>query len=102
MRLIHAGVSPMTTSPYRVLCWLLFFLTLTAPIFAAGPAPHVTIARDATDAPRKIFHARMTIPTTGRALTRYYPKWIPGGQGPTGPIQEPAGLKWTGKGRDRK
>src|SRR5438552_6863393 len=99
MRLIHAGVSPMTTSPYRVLCWLLFFLPLTAPIFAAGPAPHVTIALDATEAPRKIFHARMTIPVTGGPLTLYYPKWIPGEHGPTGPIQDLAGLKFTANGQ---
>ena len=89
----------MTTSPYRVLCWLLFLLTLPIPIFAAGPAPHITIALDATEAPRKIFHARMTIPTTGGPLTLYYPKWIPGEHGPTGPIQDLAGLKFTANGQ---
>ena len=89
----------MTTSPCRVLCWLLLVLTLTVPIFAAGPAPHITIALDATEAPRKIFHARMTIPTTGGPLTLYYPKWIPGEHGPTGPIQDLAGLKFTANGQ---
>src|SRR5712691_4854632 len=89
----------MTTSPCRVLCRLLFLLTLSVPIFAAGPAPHITITLDATEAPRKIFHARMTIPTTGGALTLYYPKWIPGEHGPTGPIQDLAGLKFTANGQ---
>src|SRR5256885_16646182 len=89
----------MTTSRCRVLSCLLFLLTLTVPIFAAGPAPHVTIALDATEAPRKIFHARMTIPVTGGPLTLYYPKWIPGEHGPTGPIQGLAGLKLTLNGR---
>jgi predicted metalloprotease with PDZ domain len=89
----------MTTSLCRVLCWLLFLLTLTVPIFAAGPAPHITIALDATEAPRKIFHARMTIPVTGGPLTLYYPKWIPGEHGPTGPIQDLAGLKFTANGQ---
>src|SRR6266550_1569625 len=89
----------MTTSPFRVLCWLLFFFALTVPIFAAGPAPHVTIALDATEAPHKIFHARMTIPVTGGPLTLYYPKWIPGEHGPTGPIQDLAGLKFTANGQ---
>ncbi|HMG99979.1 MAG TPA: hypothetical protein VK555_01140, partial [Terriglobales bacterium] len=89
----------MTTSPCRVLCWLLFLLTPSVPIFAAGPAPHITIALDATEAPRKIFHARMTIPTIGGALTLYYPKWIPGEHGPTGPIQDLAGLKFTANGQ---
>src|SRR5437660_3948420 len=99
MRLIHAGVSPMTTSPYRVLCWLLFFLTLTAPLFAAGPAPHITIALDATEAPRKIFHVRMTITTAGGPLTLYYPKLIPGEHAPTAPIQDLAGLKFSANGQ---
>src|SRR5882762_8004249 len=89
----------MTTSRCRVLSCLLFLLTLTVPIFAAGPAPHITIALDATEAPRKIFHARMTIPVTGGALTLYYPKWIPGEHGPTGPIQDLAGLKFTANGQ---
>src|SRR5256712_511552 len=89
----------MTSSRCRVLSCLLFLLTLTVPIFAAGPAPHITIALDATEAPRKIFHARMTIPVTGGALTLYYPKWIPGEHGPTGPIQDLAGLKFTANGQ---
>ncbi len=89
----------MITSRCSVLCCLLFFLALTIPIFAAGPAPHITIALDATEASRKIFHSRMTIPTTGGALTLYYPKWIPGEHGPTGPIQDLAGLKFTANGQ---
>src|SRR5881396_2292493 len=71
---------------------------LALPVFAA-PAPHVTISLDATEAPRKIFHAHLTIPVTGGALTLYYPKWIPGEHGPTGPIQDLAGLKFTANGQ---
>src|SRR5437016_5658571 len=36
---------------------------LALPVFAA-PAPHVTISLDATEAPRKIFHAHLTIPAS--------------------------------------
>src|SRR5205823_410062 len=32
-------------------------------------------------------------------LTLYYPKWIPGEHGPTGPIQDLAGLKFTANGQ---
>ncbi len=64
---------------------------LALPVFAA-PAPHVTISLDATEAPRKIFHAHLTIPASPGTLTLYYPKWIPGEHGPTGPIQDLAGL----------
>jgi predicted metalloprotease with PDZ domain len=62
-------------------------------------APTVTLSIDATDAPRKIFHAHLTIPATPGTLTLYYPKWIPGEHGPTGPIQELAGLRFTGNGQ---
>ena len=69
-------------------------------MFAAGaPAPQVSLFVDATDAPRKIFHARMTIPAKPGSLTLYYPKWIPGEHGPTGPIQDLAGLKFTANGK---
>src|ERR1700739_1326556 len=66
------------------------------------PAPTVTVALDATEAPRKIFHARLTIPAAAGTLTLYYPKWIPGEHGPTGPIQDLAGLKFTAHGQTLK
>ena len=56
-------------------------------------APAITLAVDASDAPRKIFHAQLTIPATPGTLTLYYPKWIPGEHGPTGPIQDVGGAK---------
>src|SRR3989442_15394024 len=71
---------------------------LALPVFAV-PAPHVTISLDATEAPRKIFHAHLTIPASPGTLTLYYPKWIPGEHGPTGLIQNLAGLKFTANGR---
>src|SRR5438874_10676617 len=74
---------------------------LALPVFAA-PAPHVTISLDASEAQRKIFHARLTIPASPGTLTLYYPKWIPGEHGPTGPIQDLAGLKFTANGQTLK
>jgi len=65
-------------------------------------APTITIAVDASEAPRKIFHAQMAIPASPGALTLYYPKWIPGEHGPTGPIQDLAGLKFTANGQTLK
>jgi predicted metalloprotease with PDZ domain len=85
----------------RYFCALAFLVSLIAPIsFAAtAPAPQITIALDATDAPRKIFHAQLTIPTTPGTLTLYYPKWIPGEHAPSGPVIDVAGLKFTGNGQ---
>ena len=65
----------------------------------AKPAPTVTLAVDATEAPRKIFHAKLTIPASPGTLTVYYPKWMPGEHGPTGPVQDLAGLKFTSNGQ---
>lgn len=67
---------------------------------AAKPAPpSITLALDASEAPRKIFHVRETIPATPGTLTLYYPKWIPGEHGPTGPIENLTGLVFTGDGK---
>ncbi len=60
---------------------------------ATAAAPHINIALDATDAPRKIFHAQLTIPASAGTLTLYYPKWIPGEHAPSGPVIDLAGLK---------
>lgn len=65
----------------------------------AAPAPHIMLAVDATDAPRKIFHAQLTIPSSPGTLTLYYPEWIPGEHAPSGPIADLAGLKFTGNGQ---
>jgi len=58
-------------------------------------APRITLSLDATEAPRKIFHARLNIPATPGSMTLYYPKWIPGEHGPTGPIQDLVSLTFT-------
>src|SRR5437588_1970282 len=63
-----------------------------------APGP-ITLSVDATEAPRKIFHARMTIPVNPGPLTLVYPKWIPGEHGPTGPIINLAGLKFMAGGK---
>ena len=64
----------------------------------AATAP-ITIAVDASDAPRKIFHVRETIPASPGKLTLVYPKYIPGEHGPTGPITDLVGLKITAAGK---
>jgi predicted metalloprotease with PDZ domain len=71
-------------------------LALAASLRAATP---IAIQVDATDAPRRIFHVRETIPAAPGKLTLVYPKWIPGEHGPTGPIADLVGLKVTAGGR---
>src|SRR5579872_6685402 len=57
---------------------------------ADGP---IKLDVDASDAPRKILHARLQFPVSSGSLTLLYPKWIPGEHGPTGPITDLVGLK---------
>ena len=70
---------------------------LSIPLQAAGRP--VTLVVDAREAPRKIFHAKMTIPAKPGPLTLLYPKWLPGEHGPTGPIVDLAGLTFAAGGK---
>jgi predicted metalloprotease with PDZ domain len=68
----------------------------------AASGPNISLSVDATEAPRKIFHARLRIPATPGTLTLYYPKWIPGEHAPDGPINDLAGLKFSAGGQTLK
>jgi predicted metalloprotease with PDZ domain len=81
------------------LCVCLFVVGL--PSWAAS-GPNISLSVDATEAPRKIFHARLRIPATPGTLTLYYPKWIPGEHAPDGPINDLAGLKFSAGGQTLK
>lgn len=59
----------------------------------------IKLTVDATEVPRKLFHAQMLIPAAPGPLTLLYPEWIPGEHGPTGPIINLAGLKMTANGK---
>lgn len=80
---------------------LTFFslLVFTAAADGAQGVRAVRLAVDATEAPRKLFRATETIPAAPGPLTLYYPAWIPGEHGPTGPIINLSGLKFTAKGQ---
>ena len=90
-------------SPCPRLIGLLLAVGLFMPVAAlAAPkssAPTITLAVDATEAPQRMFHAQLTIPASGNTLTLYYPKWMPGEHGPTGPIQDLTGLKFAANGQ---
>ncbi|MDT7780924.1 MAG: hypothetical protein QOC99_3436, partial [Acidobacteriota bacterium] len=62
-------------------------------------AQAVKLSVDATDAPRKLFRATEVIPVEPGALTLYYPAWLPGEHGPTGPIINLSGLRFTANGK---
>ncbi len=66
---------------------------------SSGQTKPINISVDLTDAPRKILHARLSYPVKPGPLTLVYPKWIPGEHGPTGPIDNLAGLEFTANGK---
>jgi predicted metalloprotease with PDZ domain len=70
----------------------LSIIALAAAMSALGQAP-VRLHVDATDAPRRLFHVRMTMPVNPGPVTLLYPQWIPGEHAPTGPITNLVGLK---------
>lgn len=74
-------------------CWL-----LAAPA-ARGQNTPIKLEVDATDALRKILHARLQIPVSPGKLKLVYPKWLPGDHAPTGPITDLAGLKLSAAGQ---
>lgn len=75
---------------------VLFFLS---SLLQAQQTSSIQLAVDATDAPRKIIHAKMTIPAAAGPLTLVYPKWIPGEHGPTGPVVDTAGIVISANGQ---
>lgn len=89
----------MKSFPCKRFLVLIFLISSYA---VAASAPRISISLDATEAARKIFHVRMQIPATPGTLTLYYPKWIPGEHGPTGPIEDLAGLKFFFNGQPLK
>ena len=81
---------------FALLCCL---FPLSTVISFAQRRP-ITISVDLTDAPRKIIHARLLFPVEPGPLTLVFPQWIPGEHGPTGPIDNFAGLLFSAGGRN--
>jgi predicted metalloprotease with PDZ domain len=87
-------------SPWSRCCVFVACLAIGRPGIAGAQAVAVQKAPqrplvlevDLTDAPRRLFHARMVIPASPGTMTLAYPKWIPGEHMPTGPVVDTAGL----------
>ncbi len=75
---------------------IIALLTFAAVSAAAEP---IQLSVDISDAARKILHAHLVIPVKPGLLTLMYPEWIPGEHGPTGPIDNLAGLVFEANGQ---
>ncbi|HEX9171647.1 MAG TPA: peptidase M61, partial [Telluria sp.] len=81
-------------------------LALAAPARADVPAPidqpypgTIVLKVDATNLAQQIFRVRLSMPVKPGPLTLLYPQWLPGNHGPSGPLTQLAGLKFTGNGK---
>lgn len=70
---------------------------LACAALLAQPQP-TKISVDATDATRRLYHVRMTMPVKPGELTLLYPEWIPGEHGPTGPVTDLVNVHITANG----
>ena len=78
-----------------------FSFVAARPARAQNPPPGpIKISVDATQAPQRILHAKLEIPTRPGPLTLYYPKWMPADHSPDGPIPNLAGLKFSAGGKE--
>jgi predicted metalloprotease with PDZ domain len=79
--------------------FLAVLAVLAAPAMFAQSAQTISLTVDASQSPRKLLHARLILPVQPGPLTLYYPKWIPGEHGPSGPISDLTGLKFEAGGK---
>ncbi len=75
-------------------------MVLSTAVWAqTGITPGVTsIDVDASEAPRRLIHTKMSVPVKAGPMSLLYPKWIPGEHGPTGPIEDLAGVRISANG----
>src|SRR5512135_1028389 len=78
---------------------LLLFSGLSTPAQAQDRRPAMTLVVDASGAPGKILHVKESLSGLHAPLTLFYPKWIPGEHGPTGPVIDLAGLQMSAAGK---
>src|SRR5579862_7759144 len=87
------------SSRSRFLAFCLLFAS-AFPLAAQPKTEPMTVHVDASEAGRRFLRATLTIPAKPGPLTLYYPKWIPGEHGPTGPITDLAGLQIKAAGKN--
>ncbi|HEY3824133.1 MAG TPA: hypothetical protein VGL82_06220 [Bryobacteraceae bacterium] len=84
---------------HRLLLISLFTAALAFSQIAPIQTNPIQINLDASDAPRRLLHATLQFPVKPGPMSLLYPKWIPGEHGPTGPIEDLAGIRITGNGQ---
>ncbi|WP_300750856.1 peptidase M61 [Janthinobacterium sp.] len=68
----------------------------TAAETASAP---IVLHVDASNVAQQIFNIRESIPATPGKMTLLYPQWVPGNHGPSGPLNQLAGLRLSANGK---
>ena len=63
-------------------------------------AQTINLSVDATDAARRMFHTKLTMPVSPGEVALTYPEWIPGNHRPTGPIADVVGIHVKAGGKE--
>lgn len=70
---------------------LSLILLVVPPAFAQTPVAAIEV--DASDLARRLIHTTLDIPCKPGPLRLWYPKWLPGSHGPSGRVEDVAGLR---------
>jgi predicted metalloprotease with PDZ domain len=99
-------IRPIALLARRSSCALALLAALAGQARADVPAPldlpypgTIVLKVDATNLGQQIFRIRASIPVKPGKLTLLYPQWVPGNHGPSGPLNQLAGLTFTGNGK---
>jgi predicted metalloprotease with PDZ domain len=90
----------MLRSPRLALAFSIVFAVGTLGSASARLlAQSIRLHVDLTDAPRNIYHAKLSIPAKPGPMTLVFPKWIPGNHRPSGPIAALTGIHMEAAGK---
>lgn len=89
----------MVLSRPLVLHCLLLLLLVSLLASSRVQAQSIQLHVDLTDAPRNIYHARLSVPATSGSMTLVFPEWIPGNHRPSGPIAALTGIRMEAQGK---
>src|ERR1700744_6508282 len=84
--------------PRRTLLPLALLILGTPGVLQAQQTP-IQITADLSEAPRKLYHAEIAITVQPGPVSLTTPKWIPGNQRPTGPVDDITGVVFTANGK---
>ena len=92
-----AFATPAPRHMSRVLLSLSLFISAAVQAASLAPAP-IVLHVDASNVAQQLFSIRESIPAAPGKLTLLYPQWVPGNHGPSGPLNQLAGLRLSANG----